>query len=54
MRAKWRSSLSACSSALEKCLTRTDIVRDAMFRQQWRKLKTHKFTSWNRRFWVDV
>jgi len=33
MRAKWRSSLSACSSALEKGLTRADIVRDAMFRQ---------------------
>src|SRR5580704_422990 len=30
MRAKWRSSLSACSSALEKCLTRADIVRDAI------------------------
>jgi len=30
MRAKWRSSLSACSGALEKCLTRADIVRDAM------------------------
>jgi hypothetical protein len=26
----------------------------AMFRQQWCKLKTHKFTSWNRGFWVDV
>jgi hypothetical protein len=33
MRAKWRSCLSACSSALEKCLTRADIVRDAILRQ---------------------
>ena len=30
-RAKWRSSLSACSRALEKGLTQADIVRDAMF-----------------------
>ena len=33
MRAKWRSSLSACSSALEKCLTQADIVRDAELTQ---------------------
>jgi hypothetical protein len=32
-RAKWRSSLSACSSALEKCLTRADIVREAIYQQ---------------------
>ena len=25
-----------------------------MFRQQWCKLETHKFSSWNQRFWVDV
>ena len=25
-----------------------------MFRQQWCQLKTHRFTSWNQRFWVDV
>jgi hypothetical protein len=31
-RAKWRSSLSACSSVLTKCLTRADIVRAACFR----------------------
>jgi len=29
MRAKWRSSLSAYSSALKKFLTRADIVRQA-------------------------
>jgi hypothetical protein len=29
--AKWRSALSACSSALEKCSTRADIVRAAIF-----------------------
>src|SRR5580692_3993962 len=32
-RAKWRSSLSAYSSALKKFLTRADIVRDAIYRQ---------------------
>ena len=25
-----------------------------MFRQQWCQLKTHRFTSWNQRVWVDV
>jgi|SRR5580692_317286 hypothetical protein len=34
-RAKWRSSLSAYSSALKKCLTRADIVREACFRHLW-------------------
>jgi hypothetical protein len=32
-RAKWRSSLSACSRTLEKGLTQADIVRDAMLQQ---------------------
>ena len=32
-RAKWRSSTSACCSVLENCLTRADIVRDAIFHQ---------------------
>src|ERR1700680_2023518 len=32
-RAKWRSSLSAGSSVLEKCLTRADIVREAILQQ---------------------
>src|SRR5580692_172787 len=32
-RAKWRSSLSAYSSALKKFLTRADIVREACLRQ---------------------
>lgn len=30
---KWRSSLSACCRVLEKCLTRADIVREAILRQ---------------------
>ena len=33
MRAKWRSSSSACSNVLKKCLTRADIVREAILRQ---------------------
>jgi hypothetical protein len=32
-RAKWRSSLSASSTAPKKCLTRADIVREAIYRQ---------------------
>jgi TonB family protein len=39
MRAKWRSSLSAYSSALKKFLTRADIVREAWLRQPFAKIR---------------
>src|ERR1700722_10084160 len=44
MRAKWRSSLSACHGVLEKCLTQADIFRDAIFRQL-------LGPSWEGRWW---
>jgi hypothetical protein len=33
LRAKWRSSMSACSGVLKRVLDTADIVRDGIFRQ---------------------
>jgi hypothetical protein len=44
MRAKWRSSSSARSSALKKCLTRADIVREACLQQL---LRMTRGSCWN-------
>jgi len=34
--------------------TRRSASEMGMLRQRWCKLKTHRVTSWNQRFWVDV
>lgn len=51
--ADWRKQ--AIAQACAVCSPQSGSMSEmAMFRQPWRKLKTHKYTSWNQRFQPDV